>query len=70
LDLPERHVFEDIMQTVDLARLGGKIDIATPEQARHVIEIIEAGYKAARTGVTQELRTTFTPLALDKLAGW
>jgi predicted dehydrogenase len=69
-ELPERHVFEDIMQVVDLIRFGGKPDIGSPEQARHVIEIIEAGYRAARTGVTQELRTTFTPLSIDKLAGW
>jgi len=31
----------------------------TPEHARHVIDIIESGYRAAETGETQELRTTF-----------
>ena len=69
-ELPERHVFEDIMQVTELVRHGGKADIGSPEQARHVIEIIEAGYKAARTGETQNLKTTFTPLSLDKLAEW
>jgi hypothetical protein len=29
------------------------------KHARHVIEILEKGYLAARTGCTQELRTTF-----------
>ena len=33
--------------------------LATAEHARHVIEIIEAGYAAARDGRTVELRTTF-----------
>ena len=69
-ELPERHVFEDIMQVADLVRYGGKVDIGSPEQARHVIEIIEAGYRAARTGITQELKTTFAPLTLDNLADW
>jgi len=69
-DLSEEHVFEDIMQTVDLVRFGGKVDIGSPEQARHVIEIIEAGYLAARGGVAQVLKTTFEPLPLDKLASW
>jgi predicted dehydrogenase len=69
-ELPERHVFEDIMQVADLVRFGGKPDIGSPEQARHVIEIIECGYRAARTGAAQELKTTFAPLTLDKLASW
>ena len=67
-ELPERHVFEDIMQLVDLARNGGRVLIGSPEQARHVIEIIEAGYRAAQTGITQRLRTTFETLPLDGLA--
>ena len=32
---------------------------ATAEHARHVIEIIEAGYRAADTGQTQDLATSF-----------
>lgn len=57
----ESHVFEDVMQLVDWVR-EGKPSIATAEHARHVIEIIEAGYRAAETGQTQELKTAFTPL--------
>jgi predicted dehydrogenase len=56
----EAHVFEDIMQLVDLVREGTPT-VSTPEHARHVIEIIEAGYRAAETGQTQTLETTFTP---------
>ncbi|MDX1934371.1 MAG: Gfo/Idh/MocA family oxidoreductase [Capsulimonadales bacterium] len=54
----EMHVFEDSMQLVRWVREGIP-SIATAEHARHVIEIIEAGYKAAETGQTQELTTTF-----------
>ncbi|NCO40328.1 MAG: gfo/Idh/MocA family oxidoreductase, partial [Armatimonadetes bacterium] len=35
--------------------------LATAEHARHVIEIFEAGYRAAETGETQTLTTTFAP---------
>jgi predicted dehydrogenase len=55
--LIEQHVYEDVMQLVDWVRL----DLPSPvsaEHARHVIEIIDAGYTAAETGVTQELSTT------------
>jgi predicted dehydrogenase len=55
----EFHVFEDIMQLVDLLREGTPT-VSTAEHARHVIEIIEAAYRAAETGQTQQLRTTFT----------
>ena len=54
----EAHVFEDIMQLVDFVR-DGTPTAATPEHARHVIEIIEAGYRASETGQTQTLTTTF-----------
>ena len=54
----EEHVFEDIMQLVDLVR-DGTPTAATAEHARHVIEIIEAGYRAAETGKAQELVSTF-----------
>ena len=56
--MEEAHVYEDIMQLVDLVR-EGKPTISTPEHARHVIDIIESAYRAAETGETQELRTTF-----------
>jgi predicted dehydrogenase len=58
--IPESHVFEDVMQLVDLVR-EGRPTVATPERARHVVEIIESGYRAAETGATQTLRTTFDP---------
>jgi predicted dehydrogenase len=65
--MPESHVFEDMLQLVDWVR-DGKPSIADAAHARHVIEIIEAGYNAAQSGQTQELRTTFTPLPLEALA--
>ncbi len=57
-DIDEQHVFEDIMQLVDWVR----DDIASPvtaEHARHVIDIIEAAYRAAATGAAQPLSTSF-----------
>jgi predicted dehydrogenase len=57
-EMEEAHVFEDIMQMVDLVREGTPTP-STPEHARHVIEIIEAAYRAAETGQTQQLRTSF-----------
>ena len=65
--LREYHVYEDMMQLVDWV-LEGKPSIANAEHARHVIDIIEAGYRAAETGKTQELRTTFDPMPLEALA--
>ena len=59
--IAESHVFEDVMQLVDLVR-DGLQTAATPEHARHVIEIIESGYRAAESGQTQTLRTTFDPV--------
>ncbi|MCL2741298.1 MAG: Gfo/Idh/MocA family oxidoreductase [Oscillospiraceae bacterium] len=67
-DMQESHVFEDIMQLAGLIRDGGDLYAGTPEQARHVVEIIEGGYRAARTGVAQALRTSFAPLPLEALA--
>ncbi len=66
LDMEETHVFEDTMQLVDLIREGTSSIVST-DQARHVIEIIEAGYRANTTGETQELHTTFGPLPLESL---
>lgn len=57
-ELMEPHVFEDVMQLVDWIRE----DIPSPvtaEHARHVIDIIESGYRSAETGQAQQLRTTF-----------
>jgi len=61
----ESHVFEDLMQLVDWIR-DGTATIAGAEHARHVIDIIEAGYRAAKTGRAQELRTSFDPLTRDE----
>ncbi len=57
-ELPESHVFEDIMQLVDLVRIGTPSPV-TPEHARHVIEIIEASYRSSESGRAQVLSTTF-----------
>lgn len=56
--LPEAHVYEDIMQLVDWVR-DDKPSPVTAEHARHVIDIIESAYRAAETGQTQTLTTTF-----------
>ena len=58
LELPERHVYSDIMHLVDCV-LNDKEPAVSAEHARHVIEVIELGYKAAETGQTQEVTTTF-----------
>jgi predicted dehydrogenase len=57
-EIPEEHVFEDIMQLVDWIN-DATPSIVTAEHARHVIEIIEAAYRSSGTGRAQELRTTF-----------
>jgi predicted dehydrogenase len=64
--MAESHVFEDMMQLVDWVR-DGRPSIADAEHARHVIDIIESGYRAAETGQTQELRTSFDPLPIKEL---
>lgn len=61
-EMAESHVFEDMMQLVDWVR-DGKVSIVNSEHTRHVIEIIEAGYTAAETGQTQNLRTSFKPMS-------
>lgn len=61
--IPEPHVYADILHCVDCI-LERRPPIPSGEHAAHVIEIIEKGYIAARTGQTQELESTFTlPLA-------
>lgn len=57
-DIMEQHVFNDIMNLVTWINEGRPSPV-TAEHARHVIEIIEAGYRAAETGQAQELTTTF-----------
>jgi predicted dehydrogenase len=57
-ELGEGHVFQDLMSLVDWVRDGIPSD-ATAEHAAHVVEIIEAAYRAAATGETQTLHTSF-----------
>lgn len=57
-NMEEAHVYEDVMQLVDLVR-DGTPTVATAEHARHVIEIFDAAYRSAETGQAQDLRTTF-----------
>ncbi len=57
-EIGEGHVFQDLMSLVDWVREGTP-SVATAEHAAHVVEIIEAAYRAAETGVAQDLRTTF-----------
>jgi predicted dehydrogenase len=57
-EIPEAHVFEDVMQLVDWVRDGTPSPV-TAGHARHVIDIIESTYRSAATGSTQELTTTF-----------
>jgi predicted dehydrogenase len=57
-EIGEPHVFEDIMQLVDWV-LDGTPTPVTAEHGRHVIDIIESGYRSAQTGRRQELTTSF-----------
>lgn len=54
----EAHVYEDIMQLVDLL-LYDKPTLSTPEHARHVIEVFDKAYLSAETGTVQEVVSTF-----------
>jgi predicted dehydrogenase len=60
-EVEEAHVYEDVMQLVDLVR-DGTPTVSNAEHARHVVDIIESAYRSAETGQTQDLRTTFTPM--------
>lgn len=56
--IPEPHIYSDIMHLID-CMLNDKTPLVSGEHARHVIEIIEKAYVAAKTGITQELETIF-----------
>jgi predicted dehydrogenase len=56
--IPESHVFEDVMQLVDWVRDGIESPV-TAGHARHVIDIIESTYRSAETGSAQNLATSF-----------
>ncbi len=58
LSIPEAHVYADILHLVDCLR-EEREPLVTGEHARHVVEVIEKGYLAARTGQTQEIVSTF-----------
>lgn len=58
LTIEEPHVYVDIMDLVD-AIAQDRPPQASGEQARHVVEIIECAHRAARTGQTQQLSSTF-----------
>jgi predicted dehydrogenase len=60
--MDEQHVFEDVLQLVRWVREGVPSG-ATAEHGRHVVEIFDAAYRAAKTGKAQDLVTTFTPVA-------
>jgi predicted dehydrogenase len=60
-EIGESHVFEDVMQLVDSVRDGTPTPV-TAEHARHVVDIIESGYRAAETGARQRLTTSFAHL--------
>jgi len=62
-EIQEAHVFEDIMRLV--GAINGTPTSMTPEQARDVSDIFDSGYRAAETGSTQTLRTTFDAEAKD-----
>lgn len=57
LRIEEPHVYCDIMDLANAIR-EGRPARATGEQARHVVEIIEAAHRAAASGVAQELTST------------
>ena len=61
--IPESQIFEDIMQLVRWVSEGESTPV-TAEHSRHVIDIIESGYRSAETGSRQELTTSFDLAAL------
>jgi predicted dehydrogenase len=56
--IPEPHVYADILHAVDCIQQGTH-PLVSGEHGAHVVEIIEKGYLAARTGQTQDLVSTF-----------
>jgi predicted dehydrogenase len=56
--IQEPHVYNDIMHMVDCLQ-HGTAPVPTAAHARHVVEVIERAYVAARTGQTQNVTSTF-----------
>jgi predicted dehydrogenase len=57
-DMPEAHVYADILHLVDCVR-EDRDPVVTAEHARHVIEIMEKAYVSARTGQRRDIVTRF-----------
>ena len=64
-ELEEAHIFSDIMHLVDCVQ-NDKVPVISGEHARHVVEIIEKAYVAAKVGTAQELSTRFQLSALSE----
>jgi predicted dehydrogenase len=58
LEIEEPHIYVDIMDLVESIR-DNRAPRSTGEQARHVVEIIEAAHAAAHTGQARELTSSF-----------
>jgi predicted dehydrogenase len=56
--IPEPHVYADILHTIDCIEQG-RPPLVSGEHGAHVVEIIEKGYFAARTGKTQKMESRF-----------
>ena len=56
--IQESHVYADIMHLIDCIT-EDRAPVASGEHARHVVEVIESGYVASRTGRVVSLQTTF-----------
>jgi predicted dehydrogenase len=56
--IPEPHVYSDILHAVDCIERG-EHPLVSGEHGAHVVEIIEKGYLAATSGVTQKLESRF-----------
>ena len=58
LTIQEAHVYADILHLANCL-LEDREPLVTGAHARHVVEVIEKGYRAAQTGQTQEIGSTF-----------
>lgn len=56
--IQEPHVYNDIMHMVDCLQTGAP-PVPTAGHARHVVEVIERAYVAARSGQAQAVTSTF-----------
>ncbi len=56
--IQEPHVYADILHLIDCL-LEDREPVVTGEHARHVVEVIEKGYRAAQTGQAQTVESVF-----------